>query len=259
MFAQRRRQTVGSSLDPPDRPHQNESVSGTEQVPGDSAALHSGDMGRRVAARRSELGKSVEDVAAKTGIDPGYLHYFEEHADVRLSQGTLLLLALALDCRPEDLTGGRVDRPSGRGRAGPHPALRQLTSAQCRAHLDAGGVGRLVFLTDRGPVAHPVNYAVHEGDVVVSTTDAQAARLEAHGLVSFEVDRVDAAMSEGWSVLVTGQARRVSDPVEADALAGLGLQPWAGGDRHALVRIEPDEVTGRVIVTLGDSTGARER
>jgi len=77
--------------------------------------------------------------------------------------------------------------------------------------------------------------------------------------VSFEVDRVDVALSEGWSVLVTGQARRVRDPVEADALTGLGLQPWAGGDRHALVRIEPDEVTGRVIVTLGEPAGPPER
>ena len=232
-------------------------MSGSEQAGRDSAALHRGDMARRVVARRQELGKSVEDVAAKTGIDPGYLHYFEEHADVRLSTGTVLLLALALECRPEDLTGSRIDRPSGRGRAGKHPALRELTRAQCEAHLHAGGVGRLVFLTERGPVTHPVNYAAYEGDVVVSTTDAQAARLEAHGVVGFEVDRVDDAMSEGWSVLVIGRACRVADPVEADALGGLGLQPWAGGDRHALVRIEPDEVTGRVIVTLGPPAGAK--
>ncbi len=65
--------------------------------------------------------------------------------------------------------------------------------------------------------------------------------------MSFEIDRVDESMSEGWSVLVTGAARRVDDPEEVVALAGLGLEPWAGGPRHALVRIHPDEMTGRVI------------
>ena len=65
--------------------------------------------------------------------------------------------------------------------------------------------------------------------------------------MSFQIDRVDESMGEGWSVLVTGSARRVDDPDEVLALAGLGLTPWAGGPRHALVRIRPDETTGRVI------------
>jgi len=228
-------------------------MSTPEQPSAENPVLQTGDMARRVARRRTELGKSIEEVAAKAGIDPGYLRYFEEHAGARLSTGTILLLALVLECRPEDLTGGRVDRPPGRGRAGRHPALRELTRAQCEAHLRAGGVGRVAFVTSRGPVAHPVNYAVHEGDVVVSTSVAQAAAFEGQGRLSFEVDRVDEALSEGWSVLVTGPVRRVDDPKEVVALAGLGLQPWAGGDRHALVRIRPEEVTGRVIVTLGAS------
>ena len=53
-----------------------------------------------------------------------------------------------------------------------------------------------------------------DGDVIVSTTVAQAEHLEEQGLVSFEIDRVDESMSEGWSVLVTGAARRVDDPEE---------------------------------------------
>jgi len=230
---------------------QNEAVGAAGESPGEDAALRAGDMARRVARRRAELGKSVEEVAAKAGIDPGYLRYFEENAGTRLSTGTVLLLALALECRPEDLTGGRVDRPPGHGRAGRHPTLRELTRTQCEAHLRAGGVGRLAFVAARGPVAHPVNYVVHEGEVVVSTTEAQAARLEGLGVVGFEVDRVDVALSEGWSVLVSGPVRRVAAPDELAALGDLGLQPWAGGERHALVRIRPDELTGRVIVTQG--------
>ncbi len=228
----------------------------------DDPEAHPGDMARRITRRRTELGQSIEEVAAKAGVDPGYLRYFEESAQGRLSAGTVLLLALALECSPEDLFGGRVDRPPGRGRAGRHPELRELTAAQCEAHVRVGGVGRVVFLAPRGPVAHPLNFAVSEGDVIVSTTVAQAEDLESRERVSFEIDRVDEVMSEGWSVLVTGEARRVDDPDEVVALAGLGLTPWAGGPRHALVRIRPDEVTGRVIVqgaTPEDDTGLTPR
>ena len=102
-------------------------------------------------------------------------------------------------------------------------------------------------MMERGPIAHPLNFAVSDGDVIISTTTAFAARLEAHDTVSFQIDRVDESMGEGWSVLVTGTARRVDDPDELLALAGLGLTPWAGGPRHAMVRIHPEETTGRVI------------
>ena len=61
-------------------------------------------------------------------------------------------------------------------------------------------------------------------------------------------------MGEGWSVLVTGRARRVDDPDEIVALAALGLVPWAGGRRHVLVRIRPDEITGRLIVQPAAAT-----
>ncbi len=218
------------------------------EEPADVPALHTGDLARRIARRRTELGKSVEEVAAKAGIDPDYLRYFEESAGGRLSAGTMLLLAIALECTPEELYGARVDRPPGRGRAGRHPELRELSEEQCAAHLQAGGVGRVVFMAPRGPVAYPVNFVLSEGDVMVSTTVAQAQRFADQPRLSFEIDRVDEPMGEGWSVLVTGRARRVDDPDEVVAPAALGLEPWAGGPRHALVRLHPEEITGRVIV-----------
>ena len=45
---------------------------------------------------------------------------------------------------------------------------------------------------------------------MVDTTVEHGARLEAHGRVSFEIDRIDESMGEGWSVLVTGSARTAS-------------------------------------------------
>lgn len=224
------------------------------EEPADVPALHTGDLARRIARRRTELGLSVEEVATKTGIDPDYLRYFEASAGGRLSVGTMLLLALALQSTPEELYGARVDRPPGRGRAGRHPELRELSKQQCEAHLQAGGVGRVVFMARRGPVAHPVNFAVSEGDVLVSTSVTHAQLLEEQPRLSFEIDRVDEPMGEGWSVLVTGRASRVDDPDEVVELAALGLVPWAGGRRHVLVRIHPDEITGRLIVQPAAAT-----
>jgi transcriptional regulator with XRE-family HTH domain len=209
---------------------------------------HGGDMSRRAARRRAELGLSVEEVASKAGIDPGYLRYFEENANARLSVGSTLLLALALETTPAMLRGQEMDVRLGSGRAGVHPELETLTPEQCGRHLEAGGIGRVVYSLDRGPVAVPVNFEYADGRVIISTDLAKAHTLEKLGIVGFEIDRVDDVLSEGWSVLVTGTARRVDDPDEILALSSLDLESWAGGDRHALVVIDPKEITGRVIV-----------
>jgi hypothetical protein len=195
---------------------------------------------------------TFEELAKRAGIDPGYLKYFEKSPDARLSAGTLLLMALALDTTPIALLGGDGDRPSGRGRAGRHPMLDTLSREQCEAHLAAGGVGRIIFSTVRGPVALPVNFEFTEGEVVISTNDAKASLLQAEEVVGFEIDRVDDAMCEGWSVLATGPVRRIEDPQEVQRLASLDLEAWAGGARHSLIGIRPDEVTGRVIIHYSD-------
>ena len=210
--------------------------------------LHVGDLARRITHRRRELGMSIEEVAKRAGIDPGYLRYFEQSPGGMLSGGTLLLMAVVLNTTPDALYGGVVDRPPGRGRAGRHPVLEELSPEQCQAHLAAGGVGRVVFLSARGPLAVPVNFEFTEGEIIISTDEVKAAALVAHEVVGFEVDRVDEAMSEGWSVLGTGPARRIEDPDEVQHLSSLDLEAWAGGARHALVGITPTELTGRVIV-----------
>jgi nitroimidazol reductase NimA-like FMN-containing flavoprotein (pyridoxamine 5'-phosphate oxidase superfamily)/ribosome-binding protein aMBF1 (putative translation factor) len=213
-----------------------------------AGVTHGGDLARRVAHRREELGMTVEELAQRAGVDPTYLAYFEQSADARLSAGTLNLLALVLDTNPIDLLGGEFDHPPGEGRAGRHPSLEVLTSEQCEAHLGVGGVGRVVFNTERGPVAVPVNFEYSDGQIVVSTDVTKADFLEALPVVGFEIDRVDDTLSEGWSVLVSGRASLVDDPDELLRLSSLDLEAWAGGNRHALIRITPTDITGRVIV-----------
>ena len=220
-----------------------------ESHPLESQALPlPGDLARRVAHCRTEIGVSVEEFAKSAGIDPDYLRYFEKSPDARLSAGAFRLLALALETTPLALEGGEIDRPPGHGRAGRHSVLDTLTKEQCDAHLAVGGVGRVIFPTTRGPVALPVNFEFTDGEVVFSTNDAKALLLETEEVVGFEIDRVDEAMSEGWSVLATGRARHIEDLDEVQRLESLDLEAWAGGARHTLIGIRPDELTGRVIV-----------
>jgi len=207
---------------------------------------HVGDLARRVTHRRNELGLSTEELARRAGVDAWFLAYFEQSSDTTLSAGALLRLAVALDTTPYTLEGGQVDRPPGEGHAGPYPMLESLTAQQCEDHLAAGGIGRIVLSTSAGPVAYPVNFVFIDRAVIFRTSDAMTDSIG--GVVAFEVDHIDDAMSEGWSVLVRGHARLIEDPQERQAIALLDLEPWAGGARLNLIGIVPFEMTGRVIV-----------
>ena len=218
-----------------------------ENSPPTTARARSGDLARRVAERRRKIGLTREDVALRAGMHSAYLDYLEHSSDAALTPGDLQRLAAALETTAEFLTGGHVDRPPGPGRAGPHPRLDVLTREECELHLAGGGVGRFAFLAPQGPVALPVNFRYHDGDVLFRTRAQGALAAAAGTTVSLEVDQIDEPMSEGWSVLVTGHAELIVDPAELEQLGDLGIDPWPGGRREALIRIEAETISGRRI------------
>ncbi|WP_109000677.1 helix-turn-helix domain-containing protein [Streptomyces rishiriensis] len=208
----------------------------------------SGDLGRRLATRRTQLGLTREETADRAGMAPGYLRYLEEHSDASPSHGVLLRLAGALETTLPSLTGGNADRPPGPGLAGHSPEFTELSRTECGDLLSTHGVGRLAVPTDKGPVIVPVNYSVVDGTIVFRTAQGATPSLAAGCPVAFEIDRIDEAFSQGWSVLVRGHARLVTDLGEAQLLARRAYStPWAGGRRDVWVRIEPYAVTGRRI------------
>lgn len=210
-------------------------------------AAHASDLARRVTQRRQELGLTREEVAHRAGMHPDYLDYLEHAPAVALPRGSLIRLAGALETTVDALRGGEVDRPPGPGRAGPHPHLDTLTSEECKSHLADGGIGRLVFLSTGVPIALPVNFRYLDGDIVFCTRAGGALAAAVGTVVSFEIDRIDEAMSEGWSVLVSGRARLVDDDGELEQIARLGIEPWPGGRRQTVVRIEAATISGRRI------------
>ncbi|MET8947154.1 pyridoxamine 5'-phosphate oxidase family protein [Streptomyces sp. NPDC004542] len=207
-----------------------------------------GDLGRRIERRRTELGLTREEVAFRAGMAPGYLAHLEEHSTAAPDSGTLLRLAGALRTSLTELGGGHVDLPPGIGHAARAPRLSELGGQECRRLLSTHGVGRLAVSTGQAPVVVPVNYSVVDDAIVFRTRpDSVPARGAGHE-VAFEVDRVDDALSQGWSVLVRGPATTVTDPDAVRRLAERAHSaPWAGGERDVWVRIEIAAVTGRRI------------
>ncbi|MER7972248.1 pyridoxamine 5'-phosphate oxidase family protein [Streptomyces sp. NPDC096080] len=211
-------------------------------------ASPAGDLGRRIAARRTALGLSRQETAERAGMATDYLRHLEQHPGAAPGRGTLLSLAGVLETTVSVLTGGDVDLPPGRGQAAPAAEFTALSRTECGDLLGSHGVGRLAVSTDGGPTIVPVNYSVIDGTIVFRTARGATPALASGSRVAFEVDRIDDDFSQGWSVLVRGQARPVTDRDEALRLTRRSWSaPWAGGHRHLLVRIEPDSVTGRRI------------
>jgi transcriptional regulator with XRE-family HTH domain len=206
------------------------------------------DLGRRIREHRRQAGLSVEEAAARAGIAASYLDYLETSRTPNPTQSALARLAAALGTSAPALAGAWLDLPPGRQAPLERPVLEPLTAAQCRGYLGTSGVGRLVLVEPRGPVAIPVNYAMLGNDIVIRTSErASLAAGIGQPRVSFEVDHLDEALAEGWSVLVSGQARVVTDPDELAAVSALGIAPWAGGGRDTYIRIVASDVTGRRI------------
>ena len=211
------------------------------------------DVGRRIAEQRSRAGLSVAEAADRAGMSRGYLAYLESSPAPNPSQATVTRLAAALGAPPDSLTGAGMNLPPGQRDAARNPVLGLLTVPECRAHIAPGGVGRFLFNEPgRGPVAIPVNYRMDGDDVIFRTgSQTSAATGLSEAPVSFDVDHLDDAQSEGWSVLLTGTARLITDQAELRRVSALGVQPWAGGDRDDWVRLHPQQITGRSIRVTG--------
>jgi nitroimidazol reductase NimA-like FMN-containing flavoprotein (pyridoxamine 5'-phosphate oxidase superfamily) len=177
-----------------------------------------------------------------------YLRYLEETPAATPGRSVLLRLAGALETSVSALTGGDTDLPSGLGQAGRHPESEALGTEECWHRLHTHGVGRLAVTTAEGPTVLPVNYSVIDGAIAFRTAAGSVAAGAVGRQVAFEVDHIDEALGRGWSVLVRGRARGVTDPQAVRRLAeGAYSEPWAGGEREMWVCIDADAVSGRAI------------
>ncbi|MFF5300146.1 pyridoxamine 5'-phosphate oxidase family protein [Streptomyces sp. NPDC013161] len=125
----------------------------------------------------------------------------------------------------------------------------ELGGAEALRLLGSVSLGRIVFTRHALPTVRPVNHVLDQGDIVIRTHRGSALtsyteRADAPGaVVAYEADVVDADSRLGWSVVVTGYARLVTDPAELARCRAM-LRPWVETAMDQMIRVRPDLVTG---------------
>ncbi|WP_067537054.1 pyridoxamine 5'-phosphate oxidase family protein [Nocardia crassostreae] len=128
---------------------------------------------------------------------------------------------------------------------GPVPqSTVHLSREEALRLLSSVPFGRVVFTRDALPAIRPVNHLVDADEVIVVRTRlTSAVRADSTVVVAYEADDIDPDLQVGWSVVVTGIARTVTDPDRLARYERL-LRPWVNGAMDTVVAIEPTLVTG---------------
>jgi nitroimidazol reductase NimA-like FMN-containing flavoprotein (pyridoxamine 5'-phosphate oxidase superfamily) len=132
------------------------------------------------------------------------------------------------------------------------PVLEHLDEAECLRLISPGGIGRLAYMGRYGLTVLPVNYKLHRGAVLFRTSrdsltgeDLHTGIADAEYEVTFEIDEINSATREGWSVLIHGPAHYMTTDAERAEVQESGVEPWPGGEKEQAIRIRPDRITGR--------------
>jgi nitroimidazol reductase NimA-like FMN-containing flavoprotein (pyridoxamine 5'-phosphate oxidase superfamily) len=146
--------------------------------------------------------------------------------------------------------GSTSSSPAGSARR----VVERLDEAECLELLGTEGLGRLVYNSRYGPTALPVEYKVYEGSIAFRTAqdtftdeDLRTGIAHAEYHVALEIDQIDLAAREGWTVLVRGAAHHVDTEAERASIVDTGVEPWIEGEPEHFVRINPTRIWGHRI------------
>jgi Pyridoxamine 5'-phosphate oxidase len=128
--------------------------------------------------------------------------------------------------------------------------MRELPRAEAMALLASVSVGRLVFTHQALPAIRPVNHLVDADKIVIGLTSGSAmaaSTADSGTVVAYEADALDLDSRLGWTVIVVGVARLLTDAEAVLDYRGL-LRPWLGGAMTDIVAISTEIVTGYQLV-----------
>jgi pyridoxamine 5'-phosphate oxidase-like protein len=146
---------------------------------------------------------------------------------------------------PEQIT----DADGNRGRL-----LVELDRAEALALLASVPMGRVVFTMGALPAIRPVNHILDEDTIIIRTrltaklTTAVAVADDT--VVAYEADELDPLARLGWSVVVTGIARPVTEPGRVARYEDL-LSPWVDKSMDVVIGIRAEIVTGFRLLETG--------
>ncbi|RGE16838.1 pyridoxamine 5'-phosphate oxidase family protein [Leucobacter sp. wl10] len=123
-------------------------------------------------------------------------------------------------------------------------SIVELSESECWARLGTQRVGRLVTSVGEVIDVVPINFVVDGKSVVFRTAaGSKLVELTINSSVLFEVDEFDE--SEGWSVVVRGDARAIESETEIASVEKLPLTPFVSTLKPTFVRVEVEGLTGR--------------
>lgn len=130
-------------------------------------------------------------------------------------------------------------------------SLEEIPEEECLALLAGKSVGRLIVVHEDSPIAFPVNYVLDGRTIAIRTDPGTKLDWGALGHVAFEVDEIDEARRQGWSVIVQGVGRDITEGIDtwSERLRSRELRPWVGGERQHWIAIASPRISGRRILT----------
>ncbi|WP_236794999.1 pyridoxamine 5'-phosphate oxidase family protein [Amycolatopsis sp. GM8] len=128
--------------------------------------------------------------------------------------------------------------------------LTDLDRDEALRLLGSVSLGRIVFTDEALPAIRPVNHILDGGDVIMRSHTGATLDSSINTVVAYEANDIHPDEHTGWSVVVTGIARKVTN---RDAVARYEhlLRPWVDQHMDQVLRIHPEFVTG---FTLTDGT-----
>ncbi|HZA00349.1 MAG TPA: pyridoxamine 5'-phosphate oxidase family protein [Acidimicrobiales bacterium] len=127
--------------------------------------------------------------------------------------------------------------------------LEVLGRHECLRLLGTATLGRIGVTSSALPTVLPVNFCFDGRQILICTGEGtKLAAATNNAVVAFEVDEIDGYAHTGWSVVVQGVARELTDPDELAAARRQPLARWAPGPDHRIVAISTEIVSGRRIM-----------
>ncbi|MET0729523.1 MAG: pyridoxamine 5'-phosphate oxidase family protein [Acidimicrobiales bacterium] len=135
--------------------------------------------------------------------------------------------------------------------------LEVLDRTESLRLLGGATLGRLGVTVGALPTILPINYRL-VGDKVLFRTGVGTKLLAAtaNAVVAFEVDDMDPLWHTGWSVVVTGVASEVTDPVELRAAEAANIARWAPVGPSRIVAVTTEMVSGRRLSPVSNHVAA---
>ena len=126
--------------------------------------------------------------------------------------------------------------------------LEIMEETECWDLLAERRVGRVAVSIANKPDIFPVNYKLDNKAIYIYTVPGTKLAGAVLGrAVAFEIDDLDEATRQGWSVVIHGVATEVEKLEDILHAETLGITTWTDSPKFRFLRITVDEITGRRI------------